>query len=170
MIRFAASNHLCVDLTYDGTVRRIEPYSLRQTAEEGELCAARSSHGVRRASILSGGSDAGSVRDWPIVCAAVRRRTYPGGTPACCTSSDTPLGLGRKQYLGSQESTQATVRHAVVGTGSGLCVPLLGMWQDLRAQVNGRLPECSQASPWLSVCRTNRHLRSHQVLSRTGAR
>jgi predicted DNA-binding transcriptional regulator YafY len=33
VIRFAAANHLCVDLTYDGSVRRIEPYSLRQTAE-----------------------------------------------------------------------------------------------------------------------------------------
>lgn len=32
-IRFAAANHLCVDLAYDGSVRRIEPYSLRQTAE-----------------------------------------------------------------------------------------------------------------------------------------
>jgi predicted nucleotidyltransferase component of viral defense system len=33
IIRFAAANHLCVDLIYDGSVRRIEPYSLRQTAE-----------------------------------------------------------------------------------------------------------------------------------------
>jgi len=33
IIRFAAANHLCVDLSYDGRVRRIEPYSLRQTAE-----------------------------------------------------------------------------------------------------------------------------------------
>ncbi len=33
IIRYAAANHLCVDLTYDGSVRRIEPYSLRQTAE-----------------------------------------------------------------------------------------------------------------------------------------
>jgi WYL domain len=32
IIRFAAGNHLCVDLSYDGSVRRIEPYSLRQTA------------------------------------------------------------------------------------------------------------------------------------------
>jgi hypothetical protein len=31
IIRFAAANHLCVDLTYDGSLRRIEPYSLRQT-------------------------------------------------------------------------------------------------------------------------------------------
>ena len=33
IIRFAAANHLCVDLTYDGSVRRIEPYSLRQTVD-----------------------------------------------------------------------------------------------------------------------------------------
>ncbi|MGB8583253.1 MAG: nucleotidyl transferase AbiEii/AbiGii toxin family protein [Candidatus Sulfotelmatobacter sp.] len=33
IIRFAAANHLCVDLSYDGSVRRIEPYSLRQTAD-----------------------------------------------------------------------------------------------------------------------------------------
>jgi predicted nucleotidyltransferase component of viral defense system len=33
IIRFAAANYLCVDLSYDGRVRRIEPYSLRQTAE-----------------------------------------------------------------------------------------------------------------------------------------
>ncbi|MFT4102512.1 MAG: nucleotidyl transferase AbiEii/AbiGii toxin family protein [Burkholderiaceae bacterium] len=33
IIRFAAANQLCVDLAYDGSVRRIEPYSLRQTAE-----------------------------------------------------------------------------------------------------------------------------------------
>ena len=33
IIRFAAANYLGVDLTYDGSVRRIEPYSLRQTLE-----------------------------------------------------------------------------------------------------------------------------------------
>jgi len=33
IIRFAAANHLCVDLRYDGSVRSIEPYSLRQTAD-----------------------------------------------------------------------------------------------------------------------------------------
>ncbi len=31
IIRFAASNHLCVDLGYQRSVRRIEPYSLRRT-------------------------------------------------------------------------------------------------------------------------------------------
>ena len=31
IIRFAASNHLCVDLGYQRSIRRIEPYSLRRT-------------------------------------------------------------------------------------------------------------------------------------------
>ena len=31
VIRFVAANHLCVDLQYKGSVRRIEPYSLRRT-------------------------------------------------------------------------------------------------------------------------------------------
>ena len=32
-IRFAASNRLCVDLVYQGSTRRIEPYSLRRTPQ-----------------------------------------------------------------------------------------------------------------------------------------
>lgn len=49
IIRFAAANHLCVDLTYDGSVRRIEPYSLRQTAQGNfVLHAIRSDSGEHR--------------------------------------------------------------------------------------------------------------------------
>jgi predicted nucleotidyltransferase component of viral defense system len=49
IIRFAAANHLCVDLTYDGSVRRIEPYSLRQTLEGNlVLHAIRSDSGAHR--------------------------------------------------------------------------------------------------------------------------
>ena len=49
VIRFAAANHLCVDLTYDGRVRRIEPYSLRETAEGNYvLHAIRSDSGEHR--------------------------------------------------------------------------------------------------------------------------
>jgi len=33
IIRFAAANRLCVDLEYQGSIRRIEPYSLRRTKE-----------------------------------------------------------------------------------------------------------------------------------------
>lgn len=36
IIRFAAANHLCVNLTYQGSQRLIEPYSLRRT-QEGKL-------------------------------------------------------------------------------------------------------------------------------------
>jgi len=49
IIRFAAANHLCVDLAYDGSLRRIEPYSLRQTAEGYfVLHAIRSNSGEHR--------------------------------------------------------------------------------------------------------------------------
>jgi len=34
VIRFAAANRLCVDLDYQGTTRRIEPYSLRRTKDD----------------------------------------------------------------------------------------------------------------------------------------
>jgi predicted nucleotidyltransferase component of viral defense system len=30
-MRFAGTNHLCIDLTYEGSVHRIQPYSLRRT-------------------------------------------------------------------------------------------------------------------------------------------
>jgi predicted nucleotidyltransferase component of viral defense system len=49
IVRFAAANHLCVDLSYDGGVRRIEPYSLRQTLEGNfVLHAIRSDSGEHR--------------------------------------------------------------------------------------------------------------------------
>ncbi len=49
IIRFAAANHLCVDLAYDRGVRRVEPYSLRQTAEGNfVLHAIRSDSGEHR--------------------------------------------------------------------------------------------------------------------------
>ena len=49
IIRFAAANHLCVDLRYQGSVRRIEPYSLRRTrAGNIVLYAIRVSNGELR--------------------------------------------------------------------------------------------------------------------------
>ena len=49
IIRFASANHLCVDLEYAGDVRRIEPYSLRQTTEGNYvLHAVRSDSGEHR--------------------------------------------------------------------------------------------------------------------------
>jgi len=36
LIRFAAANHLCINLQYQGSLRLIEPYSLRMT-KKGDL-------------------------------------------------------------------------------------------------------------------------------------
>jgi predicted nucleotidyltransferase component of viral defense system len=49
IIRFAAANYLCVDLKYDGRLRRIEPYSLRETSDGNfVLHAIRSDSGEHR--------------------------------------------------------------------------------------------------------------------------
>lgn len=40
VIRFAAANHLCVNLTYQGSVRLIEPYSLRRSSDGNLLLIA----------------------------------------------------------------------------------------------------------------------------------
>ena len=49
IIRFAAANHLCVDLEYQGSVRRIEPYSLRRTRDDNIILhATRASDGEPR--------------------------------------------------------------------------------------------------------------------------
>lgn len=45
IVRFAAANHLCVDLQYQGSVRRIEPYSLRRTLEGNVVLHAIRSRG-----------------------------------------------------------------------------------------------------------------------------
>ena len=49
IIRFAAANHLCVTLAYHGSMRQIEPYSLRRTAAGNfVLHATRSDSGQPR--------------------------------------------------------------------------------------------------------------------------
>jgi predicted nucleotidyltransferase component of viral defense system len=50
IIRFAAANHLCVDLAYQGSTRLIEPYSLRRTKDGNLLLhAIRHDRGEHRA-------------------------------------------------------------------------------------------------------------------------
>ena len=69
IIRFAAANHLCIDLRYDGSLRRIEPYSLRQTTEGYfVLHAIRSDSGEQ---FLSCGQNAGGDRNFAGVHAAL---------------------------------------------------------------------------------------------------
>jgi len=63
VIRFAAANHLCVDLRYDGSVRRIEPYSLRQTVEGNfVLHAIRTDSGEHRSYRVDRMQDASVTR------------------------------------------------------------------------------------------------------------
>ena len=53
IIRFAGANHLCVDLRYQGSVRRIEPYSLRRTHEGNILLhAVRASDDQHRSYLI----------------------------------------------------------------------------------------------------------------------
>ena len=44
-VRFAATNHLCVDLLYEGSWRRVEPYSLRRSSAGRLLLHAERSDG-----------------------------------------------------------------------------------------------------------------------------
>lgn len=44
-VRFAAANHLCIDLTYEGRRRLIEPYSLRRTRDGHYLLHAERADG-----------------------------------------------------------------------------------------------------------------------------
>ncbi|MBN1615133.1 MAG: nucleotidyl transferase AbiEii/AbiGii toxin family protein [Deltaproteobacteria bacterium] len=67
MIRFAAANHLCVDLAYQRSQRRIEPYSLRRT-KDGHLLlhAIRHDSGEHRAYRVDR-IEGASVTDIPFV-------------------------------------------------------------------------------------------------------
>ncbi len=40
-IRFAGANHLCIDLTYEGSTNRIQPYALRRTVAGDLILHAR---------------------------------------------------------------------------------------------------------------------------------
>ena len=94
IIRFAAANHLCVDLQYQGSVRRIEPYSLRRTRDGNIILhATRASDGQHR-----------SYRVDRIEGARTTRQSYiprvRGGTKSEGTSrypaDSSPLGVVRR--------------------------------------------------------------------------
>lgn len=58
VIRFAAANHACIDLDYQGSTRRIEPYSLRRTRDGNIILHAwstdRDAHRSYRVDRISG--------------------------------------------------------------------------------------------------------------------
>ena len=60
VVRFAASNRLCIDLDYQGSIRRIEPYSLRRTRDGNIILHAfntdKNAHRSYRVDQISGAS------------------------------------------------------------------------------------------------------------------
>ena len=65
IIRFAASNMLCVDLDYQGSTRRIEPYSLRRTRESNIILHAhnldKNEHRSYRVDLIQGARVTGQI-------------------------------------------------------------------------------------------------------------
>ena len=97
IVRFAAANHLCVDLRYQGSVRRIEPYSLRRTLEGNVvLHAIRSRGGEHRSYRVDRIDGAQVTRESFVPRYTVELRPHGsilvGPTPARSTSS---MGRGR---------------------------------------------------------------------------
>lgn len=97
VIRFAAANYLCVDLTYDGSVRRIEPYSLRETAEGNYVL-----HAIR--------SDSGEHRSYRVDKMQGAAVTKQGFTPRYLVelTSDGPLTVAP---AAARPSRERTTRH-----------------------------------------------------------
>lgn len=110
IIRFAAANYLCVDLTYDGNVRRIEPYSLRQTAEGNfVLHAIRSDSGEHRSYRVDRMQDA-TVTAQSFVPRYIVELTSEGPLPVTRSVSSSSLsgGFGRAT-LSSPQPRRARV-------------------------------------------------------------
>lgn len=65
VIRFAAANRLCVDLDYNGSTRRIEPYSLRRTRDDNIILHAwsvdRDAHRSYRVDRIQGARTTGQT-------------------------------------------------------------------------------------------------------------
>lgn len=113
IIRFAAANHLCVDLAYDGSSRRIEPYSLRQTAEGNFVLHAirreSGEHRSYRVDRMQGASVTGEsfsprylvelTAEGPLSIPQAAMRTPASFTPARAARRRTAFGGGGRVYV-----------------------------------------------------------------------
>ena len=115
IIRFAAANRLCVDLEYQQSVRRIEPYSLRRTRDGNiVLHATRASDGEHRSYRIDRIQGAQTTGQSFVPQFAVELN--PQGLPVIpptATRSESPRRLSRRTY------TSPSVRRQT-GWGSGL--------------------------------------------------
>jgi hypothetical protein len=138
---------LCVDLTYDGSVRRIEAYSLRQTLE-GKLVL----HAIR--------SDSGAHRsyrvDW-MQGAAVTSQVFSPRYFVELTSADP---------CPSRHRLQTRARRALAGK-TDLRLPMLRLPENIQQENDGQCPEPAQIPSRLSMPRTGRDLCAHESLAQS---
>ena len=138
-VRFAAMNRLCVDLRYDGTVRRIEPYSLRQSSEGNRLLyAVRRADGAPRSYRVDRIQGVALTREsftprYPIEFSpstslsypppVSRRRESPVARPARRRGSTGPRYVVQCAYCGKRFTRKNTALSAHKAQGSGYPCP-----------------------------------------------
>ena len=109
IIRFAAANHLCVDLEYQGSVGRIEPYSLRRTRDGNiVLHATRASDGEHRSYRIDRIQGARATRQSFIPRFAVELRPQgPPVIPPTATRAESSSRLSRPKHASPRRSRPA---------------------------------------------------------------
>ena len=99
IVRFAAANHLCVDLQYQGSIRRIEPYSLRRTRDGNiVLHAIRTANGEHRSyrvDRIAGATTTGES----FVPRYVVELSPHGSVVVAPTAARSPVSTGRGQRM-----------------------------------------------------------------------
>ena len=110
IIRFAAANRLCVDLAYQGTVRRIEPYSLRRTRDGNIVLhatrAADGEHRSYRVDRIEGARTTG--QSFEPRFAVELTPQGPAIIPPTASRSESPGGLGRRARSGPHRPRSAS--------------------------------------------------------------
>lgn len=108
IIRFAAANRLCVDLRYDGSIRRIEPYSLRQSSEGNYILhAIRSDSGQHRSYRVDRVQGA-SVTSQSFAPRYLIELTPEGPLPVASTSSS---GVAGRLRTSARRASPVSVHH-----------------------------------------------------------
>jgi predicted nucleotidyltransferase component of viral defense system len=145
VIRFAAANYLCVDLAYDGSVRRIEPYSLRQTSE-GKFVL----HAIR--------SDSGEHRAYRVDRIQGASVTAQAFSPRYLIelTTDSPLTVASSATSGARTTFTARTSSVVKRTGPVYVYRCMVCGKSFeRKSMNGSL-------------NPHKHPAGHQCLGRTG--
>ena len=117
IIRFAAVNHLCVDLTYDGSVRRIEPYSLRQTAEWNFVLHALRAHSGEHRSYRIDRMQGATVTAQPFVPRYLVELTTEGPLPV--TPSARVHATGARSLLFTKSGAASPALGAALPSAGG---------------------------------------------------